>query len=372
MRTIPFVVSTLALCLALGAHASVLEQRGSPQASPAVMPTYGFAVAPRLGLRSVAPAGWRLFIHQSVALPDSMAWRRGDPWPQVMAAFAASSGLAVLIDWEQRQILVRSPDIAAAERDIRTQAAQAATTPLPRLAPQRAASTGLAPSKGSASLSSPERAQENSISSTAAVSVAPVRSARSEAPAGPATPGAPASTSPAPPTALASQPLPHSAAAPVAGQAPSPAIVDSPVSTPGGESRGGGAPQTLSLQASSDEFSYQGPVAVHRPSAHRMARAIAQRFGAHLHWSAPEYQLRGPLTLLAVSAEQDVGLLQKAMGQDSPVAVTYDRERNTIRAVSRSEAAALCAVCARTRGSQGAPPESRLPLSAASSSPETP
>lgn len=279
MRLSPAFACAFALCLALTAHASTLEQRGSPEPAPATMATYGFDVSPRLGLKSVVPSGWRLFIHQSAALPSSMNWRLGDPWTGVLASFAASSGLNVLVDWEQRQVLIRPADVAASERDTRSQIHHAATTPLPRFAPE-----AVSPAVPAGTVA-------------ALAPAASVREARE--------------------------------VVPVIRVNPTPSMVS--------EARARELNSPPKLMSNSD-FSYQAAVAVNKPSARHMAQAIANRFNVRLYWDAPEYQLMGPLTLLSNSAEQDVELLQKALGWYSPVVVSYDSQRHFIRAVSRAHA----------------------------------
>lgn len=133
--------NTFALALALGlttglAHqasfAAGLEQRGQPEAAPVALPTYGLDVPVRSALKTVIPAGWQLFVHQSAKLPASVSWKLGDVWPSVLGSMADAANLAVLVDWEQRTVLIRTEDVAAQEQTTRAEIYQAATTPLPR------------------------------------------------------------------------------------------------------------------------------------------------------------------------------------------------------------------------------------------------
>ena len=128
------LIATSALLLVgiLNANGAILEQKGQAEASLSQMTTYGMDVTTRSGLKTVLPPGWQLFIHPSAKLPDTMSWKVGDPWPAVLAKFAQGSDVSVLVDWDSRQVLMRTEQVAEEERSTRSQIQAAATTPLPR------------------------------------------------------------------------------------------------------------------------------------------------------------------------------------------------------------------------------------------------
>ncbi|MNR71657.1 Toxin co-regulated pilus biosynthesis protein Q [compost metagenome] len=126
--------------------------------------------------------------------------------------------------------------------------------------------------------------------------------------AGPAAaPAAPAST-----TSPAAVPL-QSAAARVVSEQVSQGVVQALAAAP------------TSLEAAfvkpgnTDDFVYTQPVALNKPSARTTAQGIANRFHLRLVWAAPEIQMKGPVTLLGNSPDEDAMLLGKALGVFSPV-----------------------------------------------------
>lgn len=133
--------STLALALALGLPSVVmavpapgagLQQKGLPQADAGTLTTYGIDVPVRTALKSLIPTGWRLFVHKSASLPSAMSWKPGDQWTDVLNKAALSADLATLVDWDTKTVLVRNRETALQESAVRTEIAQAASTPLPR------------------------------------------------------------------------------------------------------------------------------------------------------------------------------------------------------------------------------------------------
>jgi hypothetical protein len=353
-----FFVGYLLFAGALGAtRAALLEHAGTPDPAPAAVAHYGFGVEPRLGLRSVVPAGWRILVHRSAQLPEAMSWSLGQPWPQALEAFAKASGLSVFLDWEQRQVLVRPPEVAKHEREVRQSTYLAATTPLPRFeaapparapalwpatapaapAPEEgraaAASSGVpagAPSIGpaspealagprpGASVSPPRLADEPAlpvaaphVSSASAIAPSTKRMAYAAAPpsAAPTAP-APAAESPA------------QVAAPPVQVSPTPPLPDASPAAPLAQS-----------------LAYTAATAFNRPSGRALAQAIAQRFGVRLYWMGPDLVLPGPVTLLARSVEQDVGLMRRALGPASALELSHDAQAGVIRVVNRAPAA---------------------------------
>jgi hypothetical protein len=93
--------------------------------------------------------------------------------------------------------------------------------------------------------------------------------------------------------------------------------------------------------ASSADFRYSASVALNKPSARTVAQAIANRFNLRLVFAMPEFKLKGPVTLLAESAEQDVMLLQKAIGRFGPAVLEVSAAENVLRVVPRHGAPML-------------------------------
>lgn len=291
IRFVHAVALGLALqCVTGAALAAQLEQLGQPEAPVTTMATYGMDVATRAGLRTVVPAGWHLFIHQDALLPETMAWKMGASWPQVLAEFADTSKLAVLIDWKARTVFVRTAEVAYEESARRQETSQAATTPLPRFDDAV---------RADAQVAGRIKELEDKQGATASKSEAP-----------------------------SAVPKPE----------PTPVIRTNP--TPAMEQASRQAAATGAVQApkSNGQFAYREAVALNKPSVRSVAQAIANKYGLRLMWAAPEMALKGPVTLLANSAEEDVYLLQKAMGVFSPVVLELEGPAKRLWVVPRDKA----------------------------------
>ena len=124
------LAATLLLAFS-SANASFVEQIGTPMAPLAVMGTYAADAAIKPGLKAVIPPGWQLFHHQSVELPSGLSWEKDDTWVSVLNKFASKQDIAVLIDWDKKQVFFRSTAMALQEQEKRQMITQAASTPLP-------------------------------------------------------------------------------------------------------------------------------------------------------------------------------------------------------------------------------------------------
>ena len=471
---------TLSL-LASASFASVLEMKGSPEPNVTTMPAYGMDVATRMGLKTVIPASWQLFVHRSVSLPETMNWNRGEAWPAVLTKFAADNQMAVLIDWDNHVVMLRSPEQALEEGATRQEIAQAAITPLPKFGdalPKSAKTPALAQTKPDtirpASAANTELPTFNIVTAPESGKALAQASAPTK-PVAPAAPVAspmvaakvlPASISPAPadklaqpagavnPVALA-QTAPVKPATVVAPSATAPAVqakpaVLSPVGTEDASKlaalrharaaedaklaalqkarseedaklvvaqktresvsanlaatqkerdsiaaklaeaqkaseaeaaklaslkkateaeaakleaaqaatkvavaaipviRVNPTPAMVASQqeaaksapavklASTAEFSYTEAVALNRPTVRNVAQAIAERFNLRLVYAGEEFTLRGPVTLLAESPEQDAHLLGRAVGNFGPVVLEVDAAQKILRVLPRN------------------------------------
>jgi hypothetical protein len=281
----------LALGFALLLHsthglAAILEHRGAPTPEVNIMNTYGVGVATKTGLKTVVPAGWPLYVHRSVTLPETMSWKVGDNWVKVLSEFAAQNKIAVLIDWEKKSVYLRSPEIANEEKITRQEIAAQSTTPLPRL-------TAEEPRRDTFTLAHNQGPR--------VVEPQPARA----------------------PTATESDALRN---VPVIRTNPTPQMV-----TASSERLQKNPPKLGSTR----DFAYSVPVSVNRPPARWIAQAIANRYNLRLVWAAPEVNLVGPVTLLANNPRQDVTLLQKALGVKGPIVLEISESEKVIRALPR-------------------------------------
>lgn len=316
--------------LSLASHAASLESKGQPEPNVAFMTSYGVDVATRSGLKTVVPAGWQLLIHRTAVLPETMSWKMGEPWPAVLTDFAAKNNVAILLDWEKRQVLIRTHELAIEESAKAQEIAQAAVTPLPRFDDAKTDSQ-LAKARAAH-----EAAEQRAALAQAAAEQQKV-----------------AAVEPSPATQVAKSPV--IAAGPVA---PAPAAVTASSdgakvehSAPAAVTRVpvirvNPTPQMVAVQRaaalraparmeSTAEFRYTGAVALNKPSVRTVAQAIANKYDLRMVYAAPEFRLKGPVTLLAESAEQDAHLLDKAIGVFGPVKLEVSLSEKVLRVVAK-------------------------------------
>ena len=115
------------------AVAGGIETKGAPSTPVSPLGTYGLGVSSSTALKTIIPAGWKTYVHQSVALPPTMDWSVADTWVVALDKMAQSADTSVLIDWSSKSVLIRPVAVAEQERSVRTEIVQAATTPLPKL-----------------------------------------------------------------------------------------------------------------------------------------------------------------------------------------------------------------------------------------------
>lgn len=300
---------------AVGSSPSALQQIGPAPAQVAALTHYGLAVPTRTGLRSLVPSGWKTFIHQSVTLPPALSWSPGQAWTAVLENMGREHGLSVLVDWEAQTVLVRTPQIAADEAVTRKGIQQAAVTPLPKFQDKNKGKTKAKP--GSTQAAAPAAA--------------------------PSAPFAQAPTGPAAVALNAQHNESHrlqewqSAHAQQAGQLDRlPVVRSNPTPSMVASLNKAVEANPPKLQ-SSPEFTYSAPSAWNKASARQLAQGIANKFQLRLVWAAPEEQLKGPVTLLAQTAEQDTLLLQKALGIYSAVELELLPQDKVLRAVPRGQ-----------------------------------
>ena len=381
-RPVHALVLGVALSLfATASFAATVEQKGQPEQTITAMQSYGVNVPTEKGLRTVVPAGWRTYVHESITLPETMTWNPGQPWISVLGDLAEKCHAVVLVDWQDKAVYLRTVEVALDQDAKQAQVLQAATTPLPRFdvpATNAAPATAVALTELSASRPMPVAAPVTALAAapTSAVALASAQPSVNAAESKPlvekqvATAAVPASDvakTLAPTEQLVSEHAPKLAqvqkppmdvpvtaltAAPVqpaevaqaaqsganlmaaaltaavpalaSTNAPSVASAQAQVVVVRAVPPAAPAPVLASTVAptlsGSADFTYEAPVALNKPEARTVAQGIANRFHLRLVWQAPDVQLHGPVTLLGNSAEEDVRLLQKALGVFSPVA----------------------------------------------------
>jgi hypothetical protein len=249
----------LTLTCCVPALAASLEQIGTPDPAAATMQTYGVDVPVKTALKALLPAGWQLFVHRSVELPPTASWTLGQTWVQALEAFARAHRQTVLVDWNAKAVYFRSADVALEEGAQRAQTAQAATTPLPRLA---AASTVSAAATAPAT-----QTAAAALPATAAAPVAPVATA-AERPAAPIVASQPTFVRAAVETPEAPRAVPAQTPEPVAiTPKAEPALVSASVAA----TRAASAPAAL-VAGASGARAFE-PVPVRFESARRAAEA---------------------------------------------------------------------------------------------------
>jgi len=497
--------------LTTGAFATPLESKGSPTPNVATMPSYGMDVPTRMGLKTVIPVEWQLFVHRTVALPETMNWNRGEAWPTVLTKFASDNQMAVLIDWDNHVVMLRSPEQALEEGATRQEIAQAATTPLPKFAEakprteptgtpvlaQRTPDTARPDDQALPKfniMTAPEKAHVVVTASEAAVKAAPATSTVA-AVSGPAPVADKAVTmdgktvmvaakilpapiptlaeksvsAPKPATSLAQSDsklgalqqaqaaesaklaaaqkareveasklaattqareaeaakltaaqqareseaaklvsvtqareaetvklagvqkaaqdeaaklaelkkaneeqalkLAAAQAAAKAAVVPMPVIRVNPTPAMVAAQQNAAKTAPAANLVSTDEFTYSGPVALNRPTARKVAQAIADRFDMRLVYAAEEFTLPGPVTLLADSASQDAQLLERAIGRFGPVVLEVDAGQKIVRVMPRNASPQLLAEIRSRRPVIAAPivrtPAAHTPVAAA-------
>lgn len=295
MRKSLLVISLMS-ALSSSSFASV-SAVGKAPSSIEPIGTYGVAVKVKDALQSIVPKGWKINIEKGTPLPQSVSWTKSQTWLEVLTEMTETLGtgnqLNAQIDWANQSIYLRTQALADAEAAQSKLLASKAETPLPKF-------EGLKTEK--------ERLEEE---------VAALRALREAAPA------------------------------PVKGES----LVTVPVEVAAPE-----VPMVKSLSTlSSPDFKYSTNVAFNKASLRNLGQAIANTHNVRLLYLANEdLHLKGPITLLGNSVEEDASLLKKALGWYSPVDVvvangtllikgTNDKVVTSIAALTQSKDADIVA-----------------------------
>lgn len=225
--------------------------------------TYGVAVKVKDALQSIVPKGWKINIEKGTPLPQSVSWTKNQTWVDVLTEMTESLGtgtqLNAQIDWVNQSVYLRTQALADAEASQVKLLAEKAETPLPKF-------EGLKTEK--------ERLEDEIAALKAVQDTKPV---------------------------AAAEPL---VTVPVEVAAPA-------------------VPMTKSLSSiSSPDFKYTEGVAFNKASLRNLGQAIANTHNVRLLYLAGEdLHLKGPITLLGNSLQEDADLLKKALGWYSVVDV---------------------------------------------------
>lgn len=388
--------------------ASGLEVKGAPEEKITPLGTYGMAVNPKVGFKAILPRDFKVYVHQKAKLPDSIDWSVDDTWVTALERFTYNRDIAILVDWPNKSVMVRTPDIAVEESATRQEIAQAAKTPLPKLVPEKitlekavpeqsvvTASTEVAAEGGLMVDEGTSRQEQKTVPAVpVAEQVLHVASGASspavplvtelKAPA----PLVPASTAErfavslekAPEVALKEPSGPTSAAVLASMEAtPAPQVADlakkaeAPIASISSEkpfadltspapspilpmvrtnptpemvavSDAAEARKTTALMSNND-FHYTAPVAYNKPSVRKVVDAIGRKYGLRVVWAVSQpVVLKGPVTLLADNVEQDLLLLQKAMGRGNALQFEVAQADSVLRVFNPGASAAVLAL----------------------------
>ena len=332
------------------AQASDLDQVGTPDKAPTRLSTFGVDVPTKIGVKSIIPQGWQLFVHRSVELPESISWKADETWVSALQSIAKKNQISIKLDWVKKAVYVRDNSQALEEAAQRAELAQAASTPLPlpiskpepiTLVPTPAlAVVALKPQATSAApaaatplvqVSTPEGSKfpekDNFLEKLSSLSVVDTATAarpelQVKKQLDTTSLGAYMNTS-ASPASSRTLDLPK---LPVASPA-STSLNASPVQLP--------FPVQATLLTVWPEVSLK-PVggvakAFNRVSVESAVSHIAELHGYTLSFDIAPVYFQGPVTTLGADVGEDLNLVLKALGRNSRVVAELSRESRVIR-----------------------------------------
>jgi len=220
-----------------------------------------------VALNTILPKGWSTIIAPGVALPGRVSWAPTDTWLDTLSRIANRTDAGFLVDWSERKLIVHSVSetmqLVAQIEQIRQQA----TVPLPAFTQQHSA-----------------------VATAVPVSPPPSSTSQSNVPVTPATAAVPSVQS-----------VSQVASPPAHQETPSVSNVRHQAAAPVDPAR---------------SFTSQ--------SIREVLTVLAEHYHLRLEWQGPDYPLPGPVTLrLRGDLEEDVALLQRALGPVAPLAVIY-------------------------------------------------
>lgn len=271
------------------ARAGVLVEEGTPEPA-AQLSTYGMQVSVERAIHGVLPHAWRAVLQPGIALPGKVSWDPHDTWITVLRRISSHSDAGFLIDWNTREIYVRSVSTTLEDAGERERTRRAATTPLPQFTVAPKANSTIAPPTEPVLENVPPVVSLKVTSETESPAQVPLDST---------------------PPQLHPEPLPVAVADSL------PAIE---VSEPEG-------------QTDFEPRSFSG-VSVREPLV-----ALARRHGVTLHFDIADFTLPGALTLMFTEdLAADMELLERALGPKFPLEIAHFREEKELRVRAGAQA----------------------------------
>lgn len=318
------------LCLAaipLVGVCAGLTQEGVPLTKPVSLTTYGFDVATKQGLKSIVPKQFKLYIHQSVQLPVTMSWSMDESWVAVLEKMATKNGFSVYINWISSEIFIRSDEQQAEDLARTQEIKQAAVTPLPSFQVQKTSTAPLKDKESTLNSSGSEVKGQPPLSvelSDKEVST-PLKGSN------PATENTllKSVTSkkedvPKDNTKLSSEKILDNQAKAILNN---PAALEEQASVNSSRAQKEVIPKKVSVVQSAQLGGYSS----RQESVRLTIQKVANTFNYKLYWELNDFAFKGLVTVLQNSVDEDVFLVQKALGLKSPVKMEVDHTKKTIR-----------------------------------------
>ena len=286
MNKISNLIAILTCFQSLNSFAGILknfEQEGFNHQTISSMSSYGMAVPVITGLKTALPTGWQVFIHEKVELPKSVNWNLGDPWLKVFSNLADKENISVLVDWDKKSIFIRPLAVALEEKEIKDKLILAASTPIPKTNNSKAVSYNINTKDKSSSVATPVvdfKAKVDGVDVELKISKTEVDT-----------------------------PVP---------------TVPAVVSNPSEDQLKDKLNRNFEIKPeykSSPAFEFKGPVAFNRASVRDVAQIVANKYNVPLNWTTSDQKFLGPVTILGASLEQDVLLINKALGVYNPLQI---------------------------------------------------
>lgn len=283
-------IAYLGLFLVFSSNAQIFknfEQEGFNHQTITPMNSYGMAVPVVTGLKSAIPSGWQVFIHEKAELPKTVYWNLGDPWLKVFSNLADKENLSVLVDWDKKSIFIRPLEVALAEKEIKDKLTLAASTPLPK-------SEHSKPTVYSINTKDKSPLNPNSsVDFKAQVNDVKVELKISAANSG--------------------DPLTQT-------------VIPSLTMNPSEEQIKSKLDRNFEVKPeykSSALFELKGPTAFNRASVKSVSQLVANKYNVPLRWTSSDQNFVGPVTILGRSLEEDILLINKALGVHNSLKVVY-------------------------------------------------
>lgn len=302
MSKMKTIISVLAFALASPLALAHVEY-SSDVALDAKIATYGLAVKTKTALKSIIPSGWKLTISSDVILPDTMSWKVGDTWTEQLTSLAEIADLYIYVNSTEKTIDIQPMSVYREQKARREILLKTASTPLPTFdkLPTQSEQLQALNDKVATLEAQLKAAQTTTTTRTESTTTTQVVATETTV----STPNAASEDSS---TVASTTPTEAKQVDTITAAAQE--VVSTPAQTTSAE-------EPLPV---AESFTYTAPVAYNRDSVQRIAKRIANKYGLIFAWLLPDdVALKGPVTLMGRTAEEDVILLNKAIGLYSPI-----------------------------------------------------